>query len=143
MNVLLRGLTERTAATSPDADDHRLRGRTYTIPFEGVWQASLRVIRGKLRGWTVVLDDDRSGRIDALHRTPFRSRETEVTITIGLDENGQTRMDATTSARTERGDWGRGRRLIGRFTRALDRELNAGPGQILDSASVARARESA
>lgn len=143
MKAVVRGLTERVAETSPDAEDDRLRGRTYTIPFEEVWQASIRLIRNRLRGWTVVIDDDRAGRIEALHRTLFRNVETEVVITVGLDENGQTRVDAASSARVERGDWGRGRRLIGRFFKGLDRELDADPGQILDPMRLRTAQETA
>lgn len=143
MKGVVRGLTERTAQTAPDAEDDRLRGRTYTIPFEEVWQASIRLIRKKLRGWTVVIDDDRAGRIEALHRTLFRNIETEVVITVGLDENGQTRVDAASSGRVARGDWGRGRRLIGRFFKRLDRELDARPGQILDPRSFPTVQEMA
>ena len=143
MKAIVRGLTERAARTAPDADDRRLLGRTYTIPFEEVWQASIRVIRRRLRGWTVVIDDDRRGRIDALHRTLFRGVETEVVIDIGLDENGQTRVDLAAASRGERGDWGRCRRLIGRFLKGLDRELEVSPGQVLQPVHPLRVRETA
>lgn len=143
VNPVIRGLTEKEAATSPEADDDRLRGRTYSIPFDTVWEASIAVIRKRSRRWTLVLDDDRAGRIDALSTSLFRGLETEVVIRIGLDENGQTRVDATSRSRTDIRDYGRCRRLIGRFMRKLDRELGASPGQILDPALLPHLQESA
>ncbi|NNL31537.1 MAG: DUF1499 domain-containing protein, partial [Gemmatimonadetes bacterium] len=122
VNPLVRGLTEKSSETSPGAEDPRLRGRTYTIPFDHVWETSLRVIRGRLRGWTVVIDNDRAGRIDALATSALRRLETEVVVRIGLDENGQTRVDVEATTRTDVRDYGRCRRLIGRFTKHLDKE---------------------
>lgn len=143
MSRIARTLTEKGAETAPDAEDLRLRGRTYTIRFEDVWQAAITVIRKRLRGWVVVIDNDRMGRIDALSTSLLRGIETEVVVTIGLDENGQTRVDLSAATRTETRDWGRSRRLIGRFTKKLDRELDATPHQILDPALLPRDRESA
>lgn len=143
MSAIVRALTEKEAATAPDHEDERLRGRTYSIRFEDVWQASIVVIRKQLRGWTLVLDDDRAGRINALATSMLRGLETEVIVSVGLDENGQTRVDLTAESRTERRDWGRSRRLIGRFTQKLDRQLGASPGQILDPASLPHFQESA
>lgn len=142
MNAVVRGLTEKEAATAPDSEDRRLLGRTYAIPFEDVWQAATALSRD-LRGWTMVIANDRTGRIDALARTVFRKTETEVVISIGLDENGQTRVDLAAVTRTERRDFGRCRRLIGLFLRRLDRKLRARPGQILDPARLPRFQESA
>lgn len=143
MNPVVRALTEKEAATAYDSDDPRLRGRTYSIPFDAVWEASIRVIRRRLRGWVVVLDDDRAGRINALATSLFRKLETEVIVTVGLDENGQTRVDLRAVSRTERRDWGRSRRLIGKFTKRLDGELEARPSQILDPALLPHVEESA
>ena len=143
MSTLVNALTEKEAATAPDSEDLRLRGRTYTIPFDPVWEASIAVIRNKLRGWVVVLDDDRAGRITALSTSFFRRLETEVIVKIGLDENGQTRVDVRAVSRTERRDWGRSRRLIGAFIGKLDRELGVVPSQILDPALLPHLQESA
>jgi hypothetical protein len=143
LSRIARSLTEKDAETAPGAEDPRLRGRTYTIRFEDVWQAAITVIRRKLRGWVVVIDNDRMGRIDALATSLFRGVETEVVVMIGLDENGQTRVDLCATTRTETRDWGRSRRLIGRFTRKLDRELEAKPHQILDPALLPPFQESA
>jgi hypothetical protein len=41
------------AATAPDSTDRRLRGRTYAVPFEHVWQAARSLAGGGLRGWTL------------------------------------------------------------------------------------------
>lgn len=142
MNAVVRGLTEKQAATAPDSEDRRLTGRTYAIPFEDVWRASVE-LAGELRGWTLIIANDRAGRIDALARTFFRKTETEVVVSIGLDENAQTRVDLSAKTRTERRDFGRSRRLIGDFVRRLDRKLGASPGQILDPALLPRLQESA
>lgn len=142
VNPIVRGLTEKSAETSPDAEDARLRGRTFTIPFDRVWEASLSVIRQRLRGWTVVLDDDRAGRIDALATSTLRGLETEVVVRIGLDENGQTRVDLRATSRTDVRDYGRCRRLIGRFTRGLDKELDPRPDQVLDPTTMPRFQQS-
>lgn len=142
MNPLVRGLTEKSATTSPEAEDARLRGRTYAIPFDAVWEASLTVI-GRLPRWVVVLGDDRAGRIEALATSAFRGLETEVVVQVGLDENGQTRVDVSATSRTDVRDFGRCRRLIGRFVSRLDRELDPKPHQILDPTTFPRFRESA
>lgn len=137
---------EREAATEPGSDDPRLTGRTYAIPFDAVWQASCDVVRRGLRGWTLIIANDRVGRIDALARTLVLNRETEVVISIGLDEDGQTRVDVRTLAREARGDFSPGRRMrrmIGRFFRRLDRALGVEPGQVLDPATLPSFRERA
>lgn len=142
MSRIVRGLTEHEARTDPASEDARLLGRTYAIPFETVWQASTSLANRRIRGWTLMNANDKTGRIDALTRTLFRKTETEVVVTIGLDENAQTRVDLAAKTRTERGDFGLSRRLIGRFLERLDRELDAGPGQILDPTGLPRFQES-
>lgn len=142
MKAVVWGLTEKRASTAPDSEDRRLLGRTYAITFEEVWQAATALSRN-IRGWTLVIANDRSGRIDALARSFVRKTETEVVIEIGLDENAQTRVDLSAVTRTEIRDFGRSRRLIGLFLRKLDRKLEARPDQILDPARLPRHRESA
>lgn len=142
MKAVVRGLTEKRAETDPVSEDPRLRGRTYSITFEEVWQAATALARD-LRGWTMVIANDRSGRIDALARTFFRKTETEVVIFVGLDENAQTRVDLSAVTRTEIRDFGRSRRLIGLFLRKLDRKLEASPSQILDPAPLPSSQENA
>jgi len=132
LKEVLRGFTKNRAATDPSASDERLRGRTYTIPFENVWQASISLSGGGLSGWSIVMADDHAGIIDALTRTRLVGIETDVWIQIGLDEDAQTRVDVQAASRTERTDLGLTKRTIGRFFRKLDKKLNVGPGQILD-----------
>ena len=69
---------------------------------------------------------------EALAKTPLIGSETDVHVQIGLDQLGQTRVDVVAVSRGEKGDWGRSKRLIGRFVRALDSELSTRPEQILD-----------
>jgi hypothetical protein len=142
LKAVVIGLTERAAATDAAAEDERLRGRTYTIPFDTVWQASLRLMSGGIRGWALGRADDRAGVIVGLARTPVFKKEADVRIRIGLDRIAQTRVDLHIASRTERrGDLGRSRRLVGRFLKRLDRELQARPEQILDPTALAEYRE--
>jgi hypothetical protein len=129
---ILRGLTESRAETDPTSTDHRLLGRTYAIPFEQVWQAAMKLASGGLRGWTLWVADDQEGVIEASTNPPLVAAA-DVRVSIILDENAQTRVDLTSASRTERGDWGRSRRNIGRFIRRLDVLLEAAPAQILDA----------
>ncbi len=133
MRGILRGLTENQAATDPTSPDRRIRGRTYAIPFEAVWQASTRIAEGGLRGWSILMADDQSGAIEAVSKTLVFGFEDDVRVDIRLDEDGQTRVDLWSASRIGRGDLGRNRRTIGRFLRRLDRSLDAQPGQILDA----------
>lgn len=132
MSGLLDKLYENQARTDQESEDPRLQGRTYTIPFEDVWQASMRVGAGGLLGWSIGRADDQRGVIEALAKTPIVGSETDIHIQVGLDRLGQTRVDVTAASRKEKGDWGRSKRLIRRFIRALDRDLSVQPEQVLD-----------
>ncbi|HEY8485706.1 MAG TPA: DUF1499 domain-containing protein [Longimicrobiales bacterium] len=120
---LWRGLTRRAAATAPDADDPRLRGRTYAIPFDRVWCAALELASGRLRRWRILEADDREGILQAEARSLLFGTRHEVTISITLDENAQTRVDARAATDARRPDFGSSARKIGAFFRALDRTL--------------------
>jgi len=130
---LLRGLTERGAETDPRSPDPRLVGRTYAIPFDAVWGAATRLAGGELRRWSISSADDLSGVIAAGTRARFFGPGDRIRIEIGLDENAQTRVDVRASSRSERPDFGRNRRTIGRFIARLDEALGAKPDQILDA----------
>ena len=132
MKGILRGLTETEVATDPMAADRRLRGRTYAIPFDDVWSAANRLVRGELTRWILYTADDQAGVIVGLARPLLWGQPCHVRIEIGLDENAQTRVDASSVSGGKRGDMGRGRRALGRFFRALDGTLAARPAQILD-----------
>ncbi|MEQ1857263.1 MAG: DUF1499 domain-containing protein [Longimicrobiales bacterium] len=130
---ILSGLTQRGAETDPSSDDARLLGRTYAIPFDVVWSAALRLAGGELRRWSMLSADDLAGVISAGTRPLFFGQGDRVRIEIGLDENAQTRVDLSSSSRSERPDLGRNRRAIGRFLSRLDAALGAKPEQILDA----------
>jgi hypothetical protein len=132
LRPILRGLTENQATTNPRSDDRRLRGRTYAIPFENVWQASLTLCQGGLRGWSVLSHDDQRGVIEAVSKPLFFGPEDDVRVEIQLDENAQTRVDLWSASQRGRTNLGRNRRVIGHFLYRLDRLLDAKPGQILD-----------
>jgi hypothetical protein len=128
---ILSRIFENEARTDPEASDPRLRGRTYAIPFEDVWQASISLCGGGLRRWTLTGADDQSGVIEAATRSVILGIEDDVRVQIVLDYNAQTRVDMQAVSRVDRGDLGRTRRAIGRFFRRLDRRLKADPNQIL------------
>jgi len=132
LSGLLDKLYENQAHTDQESEDPRLQGRTYTIPFEDVWQASMRVGGGGLLGWSIGRFNDKRGVIEALAKTPIFGFETDVHIQVGLDHLGQTRVDVTATSRKEKGDWGRSKRLIGRFIQGLDHDLSVRPEQVLD-----------
>lgn len=111
-------------ATDPSAIDPRLRGRDYAVQYDRVWSAAREVGR-RLRGWTVNDADARRGEIRAEIVGWLWKRPDDVVIRITLDELGLTRVDLVLTPRTPRiGDRVSARR-IGRFTRALDAEVQA------------------
>jgi len=132
LSSLLTRLTGTQARTFPTSPDPRLRGRTYAIPFDRVWTAALSLAGGGLARWEVVDDDDQTGIIRAVATTWPRGKEDDVRIQVGLDPNGQTRVDVVSTARDGKRDLGRNARRIGSFLRKLDARLDAGPAQILD-----------
>jgi hypothetical protein len=115
-------ITPGRAQTAPDAADPRLRGRTYAIPFEVVWQASLRVTGGGLRGCTLLSSDDHNGVIEAQWRR-LGGAMYDIMIQVRLDENAQTRVDGMCTARRPGTDFGTSARLLRRFFGMLDRFL--------------------
>ena len=121
------------AETSIDSDDPRLRGRTYAITFDRVWNASLELAGGGLSRWSLRWWDDEAGAIQASAKTLVFRLIDDVIIKIRLDEDGQTRVDLSSSSRTgNRGDLGVNGRRIKKFCRALDKKLGAKPHHILD-----------
>lgn len=110
------------AKTSPNASSPGLRGRTYPIPFEDVWQASLRLTGGGLRGWTRLSMDDENGIIEAQARR-IGGAMYDVFIQVRLDENAQTRVDGQATAHRPATDFGTARRLLRVFFRTLDKLL--------------------
>jgi hypothetical protein len=113
-----RGVVE----TAPNAKDPRLRGRTYAVPFDEVWQAALKLTAGGLFRWTRHEADDTDGVILASSKS-LAGAFHDIMIRVTLDENGQTRVDASAQARSPLSDFGRSKRRLRRFFRALDRTI--------------------
>lgn len=113
-----RGFVE----TSPRASDPKLRGRTYAIPFDTVWQAALQLASGGLWRWTCHESDDQEGVILASTKS-IAGAIHDVMVRVTLDENGQTRVDASAQPRKPLTNFGRSKRRIKRFMRQLDRVL--------------------
>jgi hypothetical protein len=114
------------AATSADAADPVLRDRLLAVPFEAVWQAAGRLAAGGLRGWSLVSSDDQDGVIEAT-ATGLGGGWHDVRVDIGLDDNGQTYVRAVIEARQPGADYGRARRRLRRFMKALDASLARSP----------------
>ncbi len=111
-----------TLATGPDQADARLKGRTYSIPFEDVWQGALRMIREKSKGWKLDIADDQEGLITAEVQGLHKKLNGLVEVHIKLDGNGQTRVDARARTPDAFSDFGSNARRIDSFFRGLDRE---------------------
>jgi len=132
LTPVVRALSRSGAETDPTAEDRRLRGRTYAIPFEVVWSAALEIAGGGIRGWVVTASNDEAGTIDVEATTMLFKTVDDVCISVGLDENAQTRVDVRAEARNRRPALGRNPRRIGGFFKRLDRRLDPAPGLILD-----------
>ena len=120
---LLRALTTNRAFTDPEADDPRLRGRSYPVPFARVWDAAQQVAQGT-RGWTVLSSDPKAGEIVAEARTRLWKFTDDVWVRLSLDEDGQTRVDMASASRKGGADLGTNARRIARFLRTLDAHLS-------------------
>jgi uncharacterized protein (DUF1499 family) len=120
---LWRALTQNRAFTDPEADDPRLRGRSYGVPFAQVWNAALQIAQ-QTRGWTVVSSDPRAGEIVAEATTRLWKFTDDVWVRMSLDEDGQTRVDMASSSRKGSTDLGTNARRIARFLRSLDARLS-------------------
>jgi hypothetical protein len=129
-------VTSGGTRTDPRATDSRLWGRTYAIPFARVWDAAKGLADRGLRGWSLVRDDDREGVIEAVSLTWLRRKSDHVTVTIRLDENAQTRVDVRCVRPEGAPARRRHPRLINGFLGALDRKLEATPGQKLDPTAI-------
>lgn len=131
------GLTRNMAFTEPNAEDRRLRGRTYAIPFDDVWRASVSLVAQGLSRWELRHSDDQEGIIRGEVHGRLKRFDSLVTIRITLDMDAQTRVDALVAAREGRGDMGTSARRLRRFFSALDRELERVRGRTIESARLA------
>lgn len=132
-DAFIRGLTRNVAFTSPGSPDPRLRGRTYAIPFEEVWQASLDLVGGALKRWELLEEDDQEGIIRGMARGRFERFTSAITVRITLDVDAQTRVDALSAARVGRADLGINARRLHRYFTALDARLEEARGARIES----------
>ena len=136
LDAVVRGLTRNIAFSSPEAEDPRMRGRTYAIPFEDVWQASLDLMDGGLRRWEVLESDDQEGIIRGLVHGLGARFTSAVTVRITLDADAQTRVDALSASRVGRYDLGSNARRLRKFFRTLDRTLEEVRGREIETLRV-------
>ncbi|MGD8699407.1 MAG: DUF1499 domain-containing protein [Gemmatimonadales bacterium] len=124
-NKIWEALTQNTAQTSETAEDPRLRGRTYVIPFAKVWDEIIDMIESRSR-WTLVSADEGTGLIHAEAKTLVFRLVDDVRLKLKLDQNALTRVDMRSASRVGKGDLGTNARRIHRFYRKLDRRLGLG-----------------
>jgi uncharacterized protein (DUF1499 family) len=118
-----QALTENSAQTRENAEDPRLRGRTYMVPFAKVWDEIIDMIDNHPR-WGLLRADEGSGLIHAEARTLIFSFVDDVRFKLKLDHNALTRVDMWSASRKGKGDLGTNKRRIARFYRQLDRRLD-------------------
>lgn len=125
--TLRRWLNENVADTRAEGGPE---GRVYAAPFAQVWDAILDHIASR-RGWDLAHKDEELGIITVRCRTPVLRFIDDLTIWVGLDENGLTWVEVLSRSRVGRGDLGTNRRRIVRTLSTLDRAL--GPNTRLRS----------
>ena len=122
----------RRIRTDPRARDRALRGRTYAIAFDAVWQAAVALADRGLPRWRLLMADDQRGVLEAEATWALFRSVGKVQVVIGLDANGQTRVDVEATSANPL-DLGTGRRRVRRFLLALDQKVGATPTHILDA----------
>jgi hypothetical protein len=125
---ILGALAESAAQTSPGAPDPDLRGRTWAVPFEEVWEAAVWLASGGLRGCSLRRANDRDGIIIAEARARFVG-VSDFTISVVLDADAQTRVDARSVSRAGKADLGTNARRIRTFFRMLEDRLTEKLGE--------------
>jgi uncharacterized protein (DUF1499 family) len=119
---VIEALTVNSAQTSETADDPRLRGRTYLVPFATVWDEIVLMIKENGR-WNLVRANEDKGMIGFEATTLVFRLVDDVRIKVKLDQNALTRVDMWSHSRVGKGDLGGNIRRISRFFRDLDRRL--------------------
>lgn len=135
---IVRGLTQNVAYTSPSAEDPRLRGRTYAVPFEDVWRAATGLVGGGLRHWEILEADDQEGVIRGTAHGMMERFTSGITVRITLDADAQTRVDAMSARRTGRAGLGVNGRRLHRFFTRLDRAISESRGRPIDALRLDR-----
>lgn len=96
--------------------------RTYAIPYEDVWQSLLLVV-GEHPRWAVLEADGDRGILGMEVRPRLLGQARRLDVTVGLDPQGQTRVEVARGAPAAGPDWRGGRRSARRLLRALDHFL--------------------
>jgi len=120
--VIWKAVSENSAQTHEAAEDPRLRGRTYTVPFATVWDEIINMIDSHSR-WSLVRADEGTGLIHAEAKTLVFRFIDDVRFKLKLDKNALTRVDMWSASRKGKFDLGVNARRIGGFFRDLDRRL--------------------
>lgn len=110
-----RELVDTRDPTGPD-------GRTYAVPFAGVWDAVAAEIRAQRR-WELVHADEERGLFTVVCRSFLRRRTDDLSIWIRLDDYGLTRLDVRAGARESGRATGANRRRVDDLLRAVDEAL--------------------
>lgn len=131
-----KAATEQATRDGLNSFDAELKGRTYAIPFSTIWQALVTLASGRLRGWTLVYQDEHLGVIEARVRNLVRPAPARAMMSIALDANAQTCLHVSVSALDETVNGETNRRRLRRLIEALDRMLGVRPEQLLDSGSA-------
>jgi uncharacterized protein (DUF1499 family) len=119
---IVQALSENSAQTSENAEDPRLLGRTYMVPFATVWDEIILMIKENSR-WNLVRANEDKGMIGFEATVPVFHLIDDVRIKVKLDQNALTRVDMWSHSRVGKGDLGANTRRISRFFRDLDRRL--------------------
>lgn len=119
---LWKALTQNSAQTQETAEDSRLRGRTYVVPFAKVWDEIVGMVEARPR-WRVVRADEATGLIHAEATSRVFHLVDDIRFKVKLDSNALTRVDMWSASRFGKCDLGANARRIARFYRDLDRQL--------------------
>jgi uncharacterized protein (DUF1499 family) len=114
--LLARGNGRNFAATSPAADDPRLRPHVLPLAPEPAGERVTRAVAG-IRGWRVT--GRRDGVIQATRTTRLFRFVDDVSILLEPAAGG-TAVSARSGSRIGRGDLGQNRRNLAELWRALD-----------------------
>ena len=100
-------------------------GMTYAAPFANVWDLLDDEITVR-RNWDLIHADEERGLFTVVCRNFVPPGTDDLSIWVCLDENGLTRVDVRSSARSGRRDFGANQRRVAAIFRALDEGLGSG-----------------
>lgn len=115
-STLKRWFTENVADTRSDGPPS---GRTYAAPFAAVWDAVRERVDAHPR-WRVEHADETNGILRVTCRSLVLRLVDDLTVWLSLDEEGLTRLEVRSAARTGKADLGVNRRRIDSLLSELD-----------------------